>query len=181
MTARLVGILGRKQAGKDTAAAGLIAAGYTRRGFADPLKAMALAIDPIVVPREIRLSEVVEARGWEGAKAIQEVRRFLQRLGTEGVREHLGHDAWINAFLDAWVDAGFPNTVAPDVRFQNEAHAIRSDGGVLIRIVRPGQEGGDDHVSEAAADLIPVDLEVVNDGTVEELQRQVLQIVQGWP
>lgn len=195
MTAPIVGIVGRKGSGKDTAAAGLYPLGYTRRGFADPLKTMALAIDPMIDMLDAgerflaaagptfgaqRLSKVIERGGWESAKTVPDVRRFLQRLGTDAVRTHISDYAWVVVFLAAWHKAGRPLTVVPDVRFANEADAIRDSGGVLIRIDRPGLPTDDHHPSEAI-DAIPVHFVVVNDAAPEDMQAQVVQIAQGWP
>lgn len=170
----LIGIAGRKRAGKDTVAAHLVERfGYEQRSFAALLKRMALAVDPIVDigfdSRVIyRLSQVVDEEGWEGAKEYGEVRRFLQTLGTDGVRGHLGEDAWVDAALPS---APTSRTVFADVRFPNEAQRILDCGGQLLRIVRPGQSKVDLHSSETAlCDWdIPV---VVNDGSIEQLCRR---------
>ena len=56
-----------------------------------------------------------------------------------------------------------------DVRFPNEAEAITSAGGILVRVVRPGHETADAHPSETAMDGYPVHVQVVNDGSLEQL------------
>ena len=175
-TGRIVGLTGYASAGKDTAAAGLVAAGYVRRGFADPLKAMALAIDPLIqgASHIDSLSWFVKQGGWDAAKRIPDVRRFLQRLGTDAVRVHLGDDAWVRAFDCARNRS--VDTVAPDVRFPNEAEYIRRHGGIVIRIDRPGVGPVNGHVSEDIGG-IPVDATVVNNRSVDELQWQVAELV----
>lgn len=51
MATILLGIEGHKQAGKDTFAERLTARrGYTRIAFADPLRRVALSIDPVIIP-----------------------------------------------------------------------------------------------------------------------------------
>lgn len=179
-TPYLVGLTGYAGSGKDAAAAGLVAAGWTRQAFADPVRSMALAIDPLVVwplfsTDPVRLSLLVAKRGWHAAKECPEVRQFLQRLGTDAVRVHLGVDAWIQAF-DLARDRR-SDTVAPDVRFPNEALHIRRMGGIVIRIDRPGVGPVNGHVSEAV-DGLEVDATVVNDGTIDQLQARVLELVQ---
>lgn len=175
-TGYLVGLTGYAGVGKDEAAKGLIAAGWTRQAFADPVRSMALAIDPLVqgAGHVDSLSWFVGQVGWDRAKAIPDVRRFLQRLGTDGVRAHLGADAWVRAFdlaRDRRVD-----TVAPDVRFPNEADHIRRMGGIVIRIDRPGVGPVNGHVSEQVDGLV-VDATVVNDGTIDQLQWRVAELV----
>jgi hypothetical protein len=103
MASHLVGLLGLKRSGKDTFAARLVEAhGFTRIAFADPLKEAALALDPIVVSAnswdpERRLSDVVEAEGWEAAKEVPEVRRTLQNLGV-AIRG-LDEDFWLRVAI----------------------------------------------------------------------------------
>ena len=142
----IIGLTGRKRSGKSTAARYLVENhGFTELSFAEPLKRMALAVDPRVGPESdpVRLSEAVGVWGWEEAKdRFPEVRRFLQRLGTEGVRDHIGQDTWVNlAELEIirvireneQVDqVAESNIVFADVRFENEAALIREWGGVVI-------------------------------------------------
>lgn len=182
----LIGLIGRKRSGKDTFASVLIEErGFTKAGFADPLREMALAIDPIVeydeafngcgnpscCPTDIverRYSDVLDAHGYEVAKdKFPEVRRFLQVLGTNAVRGILGPDTWVDLAASR-IDARTGPLVLTDVRFPNEAKAISDRGGYLVRIVRPGQDEGDLHPSETALDDYPVNLVIDNDSTLEE-------------
>jgi hypothetical protein len=171
----VIGIAGAKRSGKSTVARFFQSHHfYQPKSFADPLKAMALAIDPIVhVDRDgvLRLSEVVEVEGWESAKeSTPEVRRFLQRLGTEGVRGTFGGTAWVDLLFP--VDR---RTVIADVRFPEEVQAVMANRGVVIRVVRPGAEG-DGHASERALDDYDLPV-VVNDGAIEELWRKAERAV----
>ncbi|QOP65084.1 deoxynucleoside monophosphate kinase [Arthrobacter phage Adumb2043] len=183
MTAPLLGLIGKKRTGKDTFAGTLIERhAYARIALADPLREAALALDPIVGTfplqsdgvvrvREWRLSDVVEELGWEKAKDyIPEVRRTLQRLGTESIRS-LDDRFWIRtAFqrIDTLREAGTP-VVVTDVRYPNEADAIKAAGGYLVRIVRDLPDDGDAHASEKAMDDYREDLRIGNNGTREEL------------
>lgn len=185
-TGYIVGLTGYAGAGKDEAAKGLVAAGWTRQAFADPVRSMALAIDPAIAasigasgevyPYKgcLRLSTIVQDFGWDEAKAIPEVRRFLQRLGTDAVRAHLGEDAWVSAFDRAHNRS--VDTVAPDVRFPNEAEYIVRNGGLVIRIDRPGVGPVNGHASENV-DAVAADATVVNSRSVAELQWQVAELV----
>src|SRR5690606_13247424 len=91
----------------------------------------------------VLLSEVVRRCGWEGAKAHgeygAEVRRILQRMGTESIRA-LDQDFWVRV---AWktIEAIDGPVVITDVRYPNEAtslQAARRSGTVayLVRITR---------------------------------------------
>ena len=150
MTAPLIGMVGYAQAGKDTFAGYL---GYHRIAFADKLKQLALDINPIIIPAPIPewsneyLSDVIEAGGWEWAKAeVRGVREFLQNLGV-AVRK-IDPDFWVKAaFLEYTPGVA---TVFTDVRFPNEIEAIRAAGGIIVRIDRHGNNPVNDHISEYA-------------------------------
>jgi hypothetical protein len=164
----IVGIMGRKRAGKDTAAGGLIAAGYQHVNFADSLWLVLAAIDPLVnlgpYTDPLRLSALVDAHGWDAAKEIEEVRRLLQRLGTEGGRAILGPNVWVNAWLTRVGNLGPGHSiVTTDVRFPNEAEAIRQLGGFIIRIMNSSLPDEDLHTSETAMDHIVADEAIWND------------------
>ncbi len=178
----IIGITGKKRHGKDTAAEAFVKHhGFFRVGFADALKRAALALDPIVRFDGVlwlRLQDVVDDIGWESAKEISEIRRILQRLGTEVVRDTVHPDGWLMAWqhqVDSFGNAGVENVVVPDVRFLNEAAYVRKLGGRIVRVVRPDlPESGDGHASEIEQDQIEADLTVVNEGSVESFQRRLL-------
>lgn len=175
----LVGLIGKKRVGKDTFAAVLVEEfGFARVAFADPLKEMALTIDPeVAIDSDTweHLGVLVAQFGWEGAKEEPGVRRFLQRLG-DGVRQ-FDPEFWVTAGMrQMWNLRGHPATavgqpvVITDVRYPNEADAIREAGGILVRIERPGVDDGDTHASETALDDYLVDAIVENDGDLADLR-----------
>lgn len=161
---RIVGLMGRKRVGKDTFARTMVEHyGFTAFAFADPLRQALLTTDPIVdysidydeccgdavVPE--RLSEVVATYGWERAKDVYpEVRVLLQRLGTDAIRA-IDPDFWVRAAMDR-IAKHDGYAVVTDVRFPNEADAIRSAGGLLVRLTRPSAASLDSHASETALD-----------------------------
>lgn len=171
-----IGLTGHKEAGKDTAAQCLIDQGYVRIAFADPLRKMALAIDPLIGHTfpHLRLAEMVNEIGWDQAKRHVEVRRFLQRLGTEAGRAVLGPDVWVEA---ADREAGHHERVVfTDVRFDNEASYIRRNGGIVVEIVRPGKIG-DGHESEKGISRYLIDERIVNSGSIARLHDELLSAV----
>ena len=174
----IIGIMGRKRSGKDTFASVLVnEAGYTRVAFADPLREVALATNPIVAASLVlpvglitapHLREVIDALGWERAKDyVPEVRGILPRLGR-AVRGQ-DPDFWLDMGLRSFNEASGP-VVVTDVRFPNEADAIRASGGRLVRIVRPGQLDDDADESEHALDDYEADTVVVNDAGIDKLE-----------
>jgi len=180
---RLLGLYGYPGSGKDAAAEVLVDDGWHRVAFADPMKEMLIAIDPwIDVYREemvyaYRLSTLIKKHGSLEAvkRGYREVRRLLQKLGTEAGRGVLGPDIWVDAaddrIKDAWA-AGM-DVVVTDVRFPNEAKFIKSLGGYLAEVSRPGhQDNG--HVSESHYAEFPRDFLFYNGGTKDEFRRQIL-------
>lgn len=160
----ILGLSGYAGVGKDALAHQLAAVGWCHLKFAGPMKAMALALDPLVADR-LRLTECVDRWGWERAKRdFPEVRRVLQALGTEGGRAILGNDVWVNATM-AEVDRIDAPVVLSDVRFPNEAQAVEVRGGAVVRIHRPFVSPLNAHSSETALDGWRWAAEVVNDGS----------------
>jgi hypothetical protein len=180
---RLIGLTGYAQSGKDTAAKILIENGYTRVAFADALRNMLYALNPIVIPgtsgmRVDRLQYLVDKRGWEVAKRQPEVRQLLQRLGTEAGRKVLGENIWIETALRGYTSHSAP-VVITDVRFDNEAQAVVNAGGHVIKIERPGYARVNSHVSDAGIDPALLSATIVNDGTVKDLHSNIIAFVRG--
>lgn len=79
-------------------------------------------------------------------------RQAMQWLGTEWGRFHFGDDFWINIWRAQVREALFGGrVVVDDVRFANEADAVRALGGIVVRIDCPwaGSSSGSGHASEA--------------------------------
>lgn len=173
----IIGITGYAQHGKDTIGQRLVDRhGFARYAFADQLREMLYRLDPIVdCGTGESYQGLIDTVGYEEAKKLPEVRRLLQVLGTECVRDIIGQDAWVNALWNKVVPGGVMRTgpvVITDVRFPNEAESIWAHGGYVVRVTRPGFENGipTDHPSEAHVASLPVDLTLGNDSTIEELQ-----------
>lgn len=179
-TAPLIGLVGRKRSGKDSLAKTLIEErGYTRLAFADALKDAALELDPIIAASPnggapYRLSWWVREFGWEAAKETYEVRRTLQAFGT-AVRTHVKESAWLDVVASAIKETSGPIAVT-DVRYPNEADLIQELGGVLVRVMRPGLDLSDTHVSETALDTRATDYTVSNYTDLASLRRQGLAL-----
>ena len=176
---RDIALIGKAGSGKDTVGELLVQhAGYKRLAFADPVREMALVLDPIVVLADelgfgetyARLSEVVAADGWDRAKRMYpEVRRILQNAGM--AQREVDSFYWLDLLLEKWSTEWSP-VVVTDCRFENEAVALRNLGFLLVRVIRPGA-GANDHVSETELDDFTVYRTIYNDGTVEDLREAV--------
>lgn len=190
----VVGLVGETESGKDSIADFAIEDfGARRIALADPIRECALAIDPIVAiqatgnPDQIRvarLSDVVSELGWREAKKIPEVRRLLQRIGTEMGREIIDDDLWIVMGLRRMMayyngSGGELNRfIFTDVRFPNESVKIRefveANDGVLdlVRVKRPGYGPVNDHDSENSYDKIePIAAHIDNKGDLNDLRK----------
>lgn len=185
-----VGIVGAAGAGKDTVADALVERlDYNRVSFAEPMRRMCAAINPIIgyrsdgrftpEPLEVRYLDALDQVGYDQAKIVYpELRSFLQRLGTEAGREVLGDDVWVNAAMAAAARSSKP-PVFPDCRFENEYRAIRAAGGLIFRVTRPGQAVLEGHVSEGFYNEVPhIDADLVNNGTIDKLHERAAQAVQ---
>jgi hypothetical protein len=156
----IIGLSGYAQSGKDTVAAHLEGNhDFNCIAFADPIKALSLRINPA-------LAEVVYAYGWDVAKARPEHRRFLQELGV-GARELIDEDIWINKALSSMTDGD--HYVITDVRFQNEANALKAIGAQIWRVERAGVKAVNDHISEHDLDNWEFDAYIPNNSTLEDL------------
>ena len=58
------------------------------------------------------------------------------KLGTDAIREKVYDMTWVDALLRS--EHKERVVVIPDVRFPNEANAIKAAGGLLVKVVRPG-------------------------------------------
>ena len=181
---QVIGLCGYAGSGKDTAAEALVEIGWKRAAFADPIREMALAIDPIVSVRSgMSLSWIVNREGWEQAKQHPEVRRLLQRIGTEAGRNILGYEVWViiaRNRIAAAEDADCPGVVITDLRFANEyEHLHKYWGAKFVRISRPGIGPVNDHESDQHLAGFEVDHEIVNDGDKAKLHAAILAIAKG--
>jgi hypothetical protein len=187
----IIGLSGYARSGKDTAAAVLVEEfGFTRVAFADKLREVLYALDPIITadiehhgmfglhnsPDSVygRLANVIDQFGWNGYKESpwsDEIRRLLQRLGTEAGRQTLWDSIWVDAALTGHDDDA--KLVVTDVRFPNEAQAISEKDGQLWRVERTGVGPANSHASETSLDNWLFHRHLNNTGTLEEFRQLV--------
>jgi hypothetical protein len=176
----LIGLSGKAGSGKSTAAEYLEATyDYNRFAFSDTLKA--------VVGLAFGFSE----DQLHGAFKETPDRRFgksprwcLQYLGTEILRS-VWPEIWIwhldHSILEFLLNNGLRPIVVTDVRFRNEAEALKRMGAVLVRLERAeagAQNGISEHVSETDLDgWEGFDCLIVNNGTREQLFEKLAFII----
>lgn len=128
----------------------------------------------IPVSTAIHVQQVIDEYGWDGYKNTvygPEIRRLLQRLGTEAGRQTLWDSIWVDAAF-----AGIPDdakVVVTDCRFPNEAQAIMDRGGYVWRIMRAGVGPVNNHPSETSLDNWSFDAWIHNDATLEDFRKNV--------
>lgn len=113
------------------------------------------------------------------------VRQFLQELGTDGLRNGLHPNVWVNALMADYtgmydIDTDrttYPNWIITDVRFPNEAQAIKDQGGIILRIDRPGVKPTNNHPSEVSLDDWEFDYKIMNGSDIVSLMFTVHNIL----
>jgi len=174
----IIGLCGKKNAGKDTAAKYLVDEyGYTRISFADKLKESVAAL--FGISRE-KVDEWKERGEYADNMVVLQMewfdssdrnpdpalvpayskninwREFLQRYGTEAHRNIFGGNFWVDQVLPIFGERSpsygvmsNEDLVVSDVRFPNEAARVKYYKGFVVEIRRPALAEEDEHISEA--------------------------------
>lgn len=172
----VIGLCGYARSGKDTVADLLVKQhGFVKVRFADALK-RGLAEMFGLTPAQLDGDEKETVVPGLGVSP----RYLMQTLGTEWGRKLVHQDVWVLAtqrHLERLVKNGIKRIVLSDVRFENEA-VMTKYLGALVRIDRPGVGAVNEHVSEEVLELNPyLDGVLVNDGTLEDLEDKVIDLV----
>ena len=96
--------------------------------------------------------------------------RLRQSNGAERGREHVHPELWVRSLFSRLPAGG----LVPDVHFDDEARAIRRQGGVVIRITRPGHDSVDLHAGGQPLPAALIDIELHNDRSAADLVRTAL-------
>lgn len=224
----LIGVSGKAGSGKDTVGSiiqyltstdasdktlGFIKLGYDIKGyhnstfeikkFAGKLKAIASLLSGAKVED---FEDQEFKKGRMTADWGMTYREFLQKLGTDAMRDGLHEEVWVNALFADYKAIErvpekrmsiMPNWCITDMRFPNEMEAIKERGGITIRVTRDLVIGAEDygytkvsvnqaekdgilipqHPSETALDDAEFDYYINNEGTVEDLIEKVKTIL----
>lgn len=170
-----IAFIGKMRSGKDTAGRYLeTTKGFGQFAFGTGIKRVATILYPEI---DLRVKP----------------RKLYQEIG-QGLRQ-VDPLIWIN-YLDREVKHWSkrmvlldhtPNVVITDVRQMNEVEFLKAQGYVLVKVetdeelrLQRIKEAGDDyteedlnHETELAVDTLPYDVLLTNNGTIEELTRQV--------
>jgi hypothetical protein len=117
------------------------------------------------------------SKEWDREDGPIKYRQVLQWVGTEAMRNCLHTNVWVNALFSEYKmgeNGEYPNWIITDVRFPNEAEAIRDRGGVVIRVNRPSIISQSNHPSEISLDHYDFDYVIENDGGLHQLTTRTL-------
>ena len=101
-------------------------------------------------------------------------RLIMQTLGTEWGRQIIHPNIWVLSTFRQFNENS--NWIITDVRFPNEANAIKDRGGVLIRVNRPTIKSDDYHLSETALDDYEDFDYIITNESLEDLQQNIEDI-----
>jgi len=171
----LIGLSGKAGSGKSTVTRYLNDKGFGTRKFAGPLKAMIAAlleqqgVSPETTPDFIEghLKEIPT-----DYLAGRSPRYAMQTLGTEWGRGLISQNFWVDAAMKQIVP-GDGDIIFDDVRFPNEALAIRRAGGVVVNVVRPALDPVEAHSSEEALADFAFNYVIYNDSTMNKLYERI--------
>lgn len=194
----LIGISGKMGSGKDTAAQlikrilsnkeltnGTIAhlvknpktvkddSGWQIKKFSTKLKEVVSVLTgaPIEKLDDQTFKKYMIGESWD-----MTFRELMQKIGTEAMRDNISQDIWINSLFDSIDEyktyGEFRKWIITDVRFKNEAAAIKDKKGILLRIENNSADKST-HSSETELDNFPFDYTIDNNGTLEELAVEI--------
>jgi dephospho-CoA kinase len=176
-----IALTGKLRAGKDEVAQHLyIRHGFNRVAFGDALKRHAHEVFPWI-PQSSKPRALFQAFG-----------QLMREIDPDVWVKHA--ERAVQGALDFRVNTGAERVgiVLTDVRQANEVAWCRENGFTLIRVTAPDEvriaraiAANDDftvhdlaHETELAIDGFAVDYEIVNDGSVDDLKRQVDAIME---
>jgi len=174
----IIGLCGKKQSGKSTVAKYLTDNGFIELSWAYPLKE--------IIGRELFGLNDDQLYGSEEAKEAIipdwgfSARQILQLVGTECFRKVIRDDFWVvlgkRRLLE--LTAKKYDIVISDCRFPNEMEAIKSVGGITVRIIRDGQISLDSHPSENSLNDFVADYNLMaKSGDINHLRQGIVNII----
>ena len=106
-------------------------------------------------------------------------RYAMQTIGTDWGRKMIGDSLWVNAWRNTLPKG---NIVVDDVRFENEADAVRELGGLVVRLTRRDTLAVGNHESEKLD--LQEDWLIENNKGVNDLQKEfdavIASIINPW-
>jgi hypothetical protein len=125
---------------------------------------------PLHLLEDRKIKEDIIGKEW----GSMTVRKFMQLLGTDALRNKISQDIWVNSLFNyhhyqsRWI--------ITDVRFDNEARKIIENQGVIIKIVRNTDTSLNAHESELGVSPDLVFKTVKNFGSLRLLETEAKKI-----
>lgn len=122
--------------------------------------------------------------GWNGEKD-EAGRTLLQRVGTDVIRAK-NESFWVRFIVNilSFFSEEWDYVLIPDCRFPNEIMYLRTAGFDVthLRVIRPGFTSPltpeqQRHPSETALDGTEADVYLMNDGTLADLRRKIVDFI----
>lgn len=182
---QIIGLTGRKGAGKNTVAEIIVdecaCNGLTAQaiGFSDNIKWMLARLfwphidraEAVAIMDEFKEDDTVSVLfdAPDGRGQRISIRELLQHGGYEAGRQLFGDSIWIDMVLTHpwWPDCDV--LVIYDMRFDNEAIRVKQAGGVVWEI-HAADAAADEHASEAPLDRMLIDRTVTNTSSIFHLR-----------
>lgn len=165
--------------GKSTIAQILNKNGWTIRKFASPLKCMLSSfldqcgLEPVDIDQMLEGEMKDIPTTYLGGKTP---RHALQTLGTEWGRGLIDDRIWVKAAANAVLNTPGP-VVIDDMRFPNEYEEVNKLKGKTVRVSASSHGRPPTvyprHASEGALESFLFDVEIINDGSISDLEHKV--------
>lgn len=170
----IVGFIGKIGSGKTTSANILVENGFERYAFATPLKEWGVIAKfehkEMYGTQDDKLN-INKIHGISGREFMQKVGSFIRTISST---------FWIDIAKENIKE--MKNVVIEDVRYINEAKAIKDMGGILIKVIRNKNEVNEvnefsNHSSEIEQDNIKPDYIINNDYDINILKKNIMNII----
>ena len=186
MCCRVIGICGRRRSGKDTVAAILNTLySYENVKISTDLKdALRILFGFNHEQVEGHLKDVVDERwGVSPRQAMQFIGTEVMQYKINELLPYVGRKFWIKGFMNQHIlnkDVSMKKIVITDIRFLHEYEELKmhlNNDFMMLRIERNlPTTTVDEHSSEQEYLRIPFDHTIRNNGTLEELRNNVINI-----
>lgn len=173
----IIGITGKMGSGKSTISEYIKSIGFEEYSFSTPLKQIGEILDFSSTQLYGSQEQKLEIHPHWNISS----REFLQKVGTDLFRDMLPivipnmkirDSIWIELFRIKY-NRKRTNYVISDVRFLDEAKAIRDMGGIIFKTIRKNEviskDGSENkHISENELESIEYNLEIDNENNSKE-------------
>lgn len=182
----LICISGKAYSGKDTFAKYLAEALYKKTGLSFIMMAFATELkrkskEDFDLSYEQLWGSSKEAPDFRYPKEDKNShftpREIMQSVG--GFYRTIDPNYWINKLFEVVNEKKYTNVIITDVRYKNEANAVKSKGGIVIRINSEEKSKSGTHASEVDLDdYIGFDIEVHNFKDLDYLKKQAIEVAE---